>query len=234
MRLRGAVLAAALALLTPASAAAAPRLAGERPLASSNVEPLATLPVPNPIGARFRDGFMYVTTTEGLTVYDVTKPELPVPVGALPLPHFENEDVDLGGDILLVSNDPSEGVGVLYVIDISNPRAPVLKAAMPNGFIETGVPGILGLPEPQEAGIGHTASMHPAVPLRVPRGHGPWHPDRGPARPGQSEEGRQVRARDHRARDPRRAGGQEGPRVDRRRRRHRRLRRVEPACSRGW
>jgi hypothetical protein len=158
VRSRGAILVAALALLAPASASAAPRLAGERPLASSNVEPLATLPVPNPIGARFRDGFMYVTTTEGLTVYDVTKPELPVPVGALPLPHFENEDVDLGGNILLVSNDPSEGVGVLYVIDISNPRAPLLKAAMPNGFIETGVPGIFGLPEPQEPGIGHTAS----------------------------------------------------------------------------
>ena len=29
---------------------------------------------------------------------------------------------------------------------------------MPNGFIETGVPGIFGLPEPQEPGIGHTAS----------------------------------------------------------------------------
>ena len=81
-----------------------------------------------------------------------------MPVGALPLPHFENEDVDLGGDILLISNDPSEGVGVLYVIDISNPRAPVLRSAMPNGFIETGVPGIFGLPEPQEPGIGHTAS----------------------------------------------------------------------------
>lgn len=158
MRLCGVVVAATLSLALVASASAAPRLAGERPLASSNVEPLATLPVPNPIGARFRDGFMYVTTTEGLTVYDVTKPELPVPVGALPLPHFENEDVDLGGDILLVSNDPSEGVGVLYVIDISNPRMPKLKSAMPNGFIETGVPGIFGLPEPQEPGIGHTAS----------------------------------------------------------------------------
>ena len=44
------------------------------------------------------------------------------------------------------------------MIDISNPRAPVLKSAMPNGFIETGVPGIFGLPEPQEPGIGHTAS----------------------------------------------------------------------------
>ena len=130
----------------------------DAPLVSGNVTPLATLPIPHPIGARFRDGYMYVTTTEGLTVYDVRRPELPVPVGALALPHFENEDVDLGGDILLVSNDPSEGVGVLYVIDISNPRAPVLKSAMPNGFITTGIPGIFGLPEPQEAGIGHTAS----------------------------------------------------------------------------
>src|SRR5687767_11098477 len=158
--MRGFLVAAAVTvtLLLPAAAPAAPKLAGERPLASSNVEPLATLPVPNPIGARFRDGLMYVTTTEGLTIYDVTKPELPVPVGALPLPHFENEDVDLGGDILLVSNDPSEGVGVLYVIDISNPRLPVLRSALPTGFIHTGVPGIFGLPEPQPDGIGHTAS----------------------------------------------------------------------------
>ena len=52
----------------PAAAEAVLRLAGERPLASTNVEPLATLSVPHPIGARFRDSFMYVTTTEGLSV----------------------------------------------------------------------------------------------------------------------------------------------------------------------
>jgi hypothetical protein len=149
-----------VALAAPAGAAGqAPDIVGgEKPLVSSNVDPLVTLPIPHPIGARFRDGYMYVTTTEGLTVYDITDPELPVPVGALPLPHFENEDVDLGGNILLISNDPSEGVGVLYVIDISNPRTPVLKSALPTGFIYTGVPGIFGLPEPQEDGIGHTAS----------------------------------------------------------------------------
>jgi hypothetical protein len=152
------VIAAALVAPSAASAQLPDFVGGNKPLVSNNVEPLATLPIPHPIGARFRDGFMYVTTTEGLTVYDITNPELPLPVGALPLPHFENEDVDLGGDILLVSNDPSEGVGVLYVIDISNPRAPVLKSALPTGFITTGIPGIFGLPEPQEAGIGHTAS----------------------------------------------------------------------------
>jgi hypothetical protein len=153
----------ALSLAAPAVAAGQdiPIVGGEKPLISNNVEPLATLPIPHPIGARFRDNFMYVTTTEGLTVYDITNPELPVPVGALPLPHFENEDVDLGGNILLVSNDPSEGVGVLYVIDISNPRLPVLKSALPTGFVTTGIPGIfpdLLPPEPQDDGIGHTAS----------------------------------------------------------------------------
>ena len=133
-------------------------MGGQKPLISNNVEPLATLPIPHPIGARFRDNFMYVTTTEGLTVYDITDPELPVPVGALPLPHFENEDVDLGGDILLVSNDPSEGVGVLYVIDISNPRTPILKSVLPTGFISVEIPGFIEQPEPLEDGIGHTAS----------------------------------------------------------------------------
>jgi hypothetical protein len=152
------LMAAVLLAACPAAQAKTRLVGADVPLTSSNVKPLVTLPVPHPIGARFRDGHMYVTTTEGLTVYDVRKPRRPLPVGALALPHFENEDVDLGGDILLVSNDPSEGVGVLYVIDISNPRAPVLKSAMPNGFIETGVPGIFGLPEPQEKGIGHTAS----------------------------------------------------------------------------
>ena len=149
---------AALAAPAPAAGQNTRIVSGEKPLVSSNVDPLLTIPVPHPIGARFRDGLMYVTTTEGLNIYDVSDPKMPVPVGALTLPHFENEDVDLGGDVLLISNDPSEGVGVLYVIDISNPRLPVLKSALPTGFITTGIPGIFGLPEPQEDGIGHTAS----------------------------------------------------------------------------
>jgi hypothetical protein len=107
---------------------------------------------------------MYVTGTEGLEIYDVSKPELPILTGALPLPHFENEDVDLGGDILLISNDPSETVGFLYVIDISDPSLPKLKGVMENGVGDGqaqdvldifGVPPVDGLPE---TGIGHTAS----------------------------------------------------------------------------
>ena len=148
----------AVSLVAPAAASGQDIVGADKPLVSGNVKPLLTLPVPHPIGARFRDGLMYVTTTEGLSVYDITDPELPVPVGALALPHFENEDVDLGGNTLLISNDPNEGVGVLYVIDISNPRLPVLKSALPTGFVTTGIPGIFELPEPQPDGIGHTAS----------------------------------------------------------------------------
>lgn len=152
----------ALGLVAPSAAAQVPEVElfedDSTPLVSDNVSLLATLPVPTPIGARFRDDHMYVTGTAGLTIYDVSDPELPVPVGALALPHFENEDVDLGGDVLLISNDPSEGAGILYVIDISDPRLPRLLSATPNDFIATGLPGIFGLPEPLPDGIGHTVS----------------------------------------------------------------------------
>lgn len=134
------------------------------PLKSDNVTPLLTLPVGKPIGARFRDDHMFVTGSDGLTVYDVSDPRLPLLSGVLPLPHFENEDVDIGGDILLISNDPSEGAGVLYVIDISDPALPVLKGVMANGLGDGQVDdllGIFGLPAvetPLGTGIGHTTS----------------------------------------------------------------------------
>jgi hypothetical protein len=151
----------AVTLGVAAPAAAAPVRIAENdsvPLVSGNVTPVTTIPISTPIGARFRDRYMYVTGTIGLTVYDVSKPESPTPVGALPLPHFENEDVDLGGNLLLISNDPSEGAGVLYVVDISDPTRPTLAGPpMPNDFIELGL-GELGIPEPQPAGIGHTVS----------------------------------------------------------------------------
>jgi hypothetical protein len=83
-------------------------------IASGNVRLLRTLPNPGAIGARFQDRVVYVTGVAGLTTYDVADPRNPRLLGALPLPHFENEDVDLGGDILLISNDAAESTGVLY------------------------------------------------------------------------------------------------------------------------
>lgn len=120
--------------------------APESALMSDNVELLTTLPNPGIIGARFRDGLMYATASTGLTIYDVSDPRAPKEVGRLPLPHFENEDVDLGGDILLISNDAAESTGVLYVIDISDPAAPAILTPFPMGG------------NPVEGGPGHTAS----------------------------------------------------------------------------
>jgi hypothetical protein len=83
-------------------------------LKSSNVTELGTLPeAVGAIGARFSpDGdTMYVTSATGLGIYDVSQPEAPQRLSRLPLPHFENEDVDLGHiggrDYVIITNDPS-------------------------------------------------------------------------------------------------------------------------------
>src|SRR5688572_23628896 len=107
-------------------------------LMSDNLSIVTSLPNPGVIGARFRDKYMYVTTVTGLTVYDVSAPAAPKEVGRLPLPHFENEDVDLGGNILLISNDAAESTGLLYVIDITDPTKPAIKSTLNMGGVAAG------------------------------------------------------------------------------------------------
>ena len=116
------------------------------PLMSANVQVVTAIPNPGVIGARFKDGVMYVTSVSGLTTYDISDPAAPVELGRLPLPHFENEDVDLGRNILLISNDAAESTGILYVIDIRDPAAPSILSTFPMG----GAAGV--------GGPGHTAS----------------------------------------------------------------------------
>jgi hypothetical protein len=115
-------------------------------IASDNISLLGTIPEPAVMGARFRDGIMYVSALTGLTTYDISDPAAPVRLGRLVLPHFENEDVDLGGDILLISNDAAESTGILYVIDISDPTAPTILSQLHMGG------------NPLLGGPGHTAS----------------------------------------------------------------------------
>jgi hypothetical protein len=115
---------------------------------SANVTELGTLPeAVGAIGARFSpDGnTMYVTSATGLGIYDVSRPEAPQRLSRLPLPHFENEDVDVGHiggrDYAIITNDPSfTGVGVIYVIDVTDPASPSLASATP---VE--VPGLNGV-----------------------------------------------------------------------------------------
>ena len=46
----------------------------------------------------FKDHYAYVSGWGGITVLDIATADSPQLVGALPLPHFENEDVDLCGE----------------------------------------------------------------------------------------------------------------------------------------
>ncbi len=124
-----------VALLVIAGAAPAqglpPEAAGA--LASDDVEFVANLPEPGAFGGRIMDDTLYVTTTQGLRIFDVSGPTgIPVPLGALPIPHFGNEDVDTNGEILLISTDHGLSVAnTLYVVDVSNPRLPVLRSRFP-------------------------------------------------------------------------------------------------------
>ena len=138
----------ALLVLSPLHAAGADE--AEDLIRSGNIELLTTLPGPGAIGARFRDDVMYTTSVAGLTTYDVSDPRDPVRLGVLALPHFENEDVDLGGDILLISNDSAESAGILYIVDIGDPASPRLRTVYDLGG-NAATAQIFG-------GPGHTAS----------------------------------------------------------------------------
>jgi hypothetical protein len=119
-------------------------------LTSDNIAVHTVMPTPAAVGARFRGDYMYMTTLSGLWVYDVSSPLSPVLVGQHPLPHFENEDVDMGGDILLISNDAAESAGILHIFDIKDPANPVLVTSynMNSTAAEAQLSG----------GPGHTAS----------------------------------------------------------------------------
>ncbi|MDP9313356.1 MAG: hypothetical protein M3R24_21165 [Chloroflexota bacterium] len=106
---------------------------GDVPLVSDNIDLLGTVPVVGAISANFRGNYMFVTGVEGLSTFDISNPALPLLTSFIPLPHFENEDVSLGGNLLLIANDKSESAAVLYVFDISNPAAPRLRTVFPIG-----------------------------------------------------------------------------------------------------
>jgi hypothetical protein len=138
--LQAAVAAATLAMFAftgspSAVAAAAPPLAK-----SGNVTVLGNLATGPALGMNFKGHYAFVTGSQGLTVLDIATPAAPVRVTFFALPHFENEDVDLCGDVLLISNDrESKDLGaILYVFDISQPASPSLSGVLPLGLTGTG------------------------------------------------------------------------------------------------
>jgi hypothetical protein len=135
-RLKSLVLLCALAAIGAPSAHAA----AEPPLAaSSNVHVLDHIPG-TAAGMNFKGNYAFVSGWSGVTVLDISKPASPQIAGALPLPHFENEDVDLCGDTLTVVNDrEAQDLGsVMYVIDISKPTQPTIAGVLPLGLTGSG------------------------------------------------------------------------------------------------
>jgi hypothetical protein len=130
-----------LMVAVPLSAGGAASLPAPPPLAQSdNVAVLGNIPIPPAAGINFKDHFAFVTGWEGVSVLDIAVADAPTLVGFLPLPHFENEDVDLCGNTLLVSNDreQSDRGAFLYVIDITNPAVPGIVSVLPLGWTGSG------------------------------------------------------------------------------------------------
>jgi len=114
------------------------------PQTSPGVSVAATIPEPGVISARAVGHHLYVSSLTGISVLDVSNPRAPVRVGRLDLPNAQNEDVDVGSGILLVSDDPAGGRGILHVIDVRDPADP-----RPLSRYRTW---------PRSRGIGHTAT----------------------------------------------------------------------------
>jgi hypothetical protein len=106
---------------------------------SSNVHLLTHIPG-NAAGMSFKDHYAFVTGWTGVQVLDIAQPASPRLVAELPLPHFENEDVDLCGNTLIVVNDrEAKDLGsVMYVVSIANPLTPFVQAVLPLGLTGNG------------------------------------------------------------------------------------------------
>jgi hypothetical protein len=97
--------------------------------ASDGVEYVGHVPLNNDTaGARLLDGYLYLTTSTALHIYDVSEPEAPRRVGVHPLPqqpYFAEEDVDTNGKILLISS-----LGTLFVFDVEDKENPQILAQL--------------------------------------------------------------------------------------------------------
>ncbi len=101
------------------------------PLSSDNVELVTTMPG-SFAGIRVVGKTAYATGWDGLTIFDVSTPTAPKLLSVLPIAHFENEDVESDGQIVLISNDREKGNrgGVLFVVDVRDPAAPAVASVL--------------------------------------------------------------------------------------------------------
>jgi hypothetical protein len=134
-----AALAAGLSIAVPSTQAAphspltytAPGPGG---FTSPNVTYIGSIPTGVGVSARVVtvDGQrrLYMSSAHSLTIYDITDPSLPVPMGVLPIYNWENEDIAVSKDGNTAILTEFESSFYLHVVDTTNPRLPVLKGSI--------------------------------------------------------------------------------------------------------
>jgi len=142
-RLRRLSIASALltivALCLPSGAAVTPRTTvlldpGPGGFTSSNVTYVASIPTGAGVSARVvtvkGQRRLYVSSAHSLAIYDITDPGLPLPLGALPIYNWENEDIAVSADGATTILTEFESRFYLHVVDTSNPRLPRLAGSI--------------------------------------------------------------------------------------------------------
>ena len=159
---------------------------------SENVERIGSIAIDGAsAGARIVGKRMYVVSSTGLQIFDVSKPEQPREIGSLalgvgPFRYLQPEDVDTNGEVLVISGlvgkpradgfDGSELAAPLYVVDVRDPEQPELVAEVPGAGSHTmtcvldctyayGSDGVIvDLTKPSSARVvGNWADSRPAV-----------------------------------------------------------------------
>jgi hypothetical protein len=154
-RIGGIVVAIVLVFASPAAAQDVP-LGGTE--ASPGVTPVTTLPEPGAVSARAKGDRLYVSTITGVSIYDITNPRAPIRMGRIDIRNAQNEDVDVGDGILLVSDDPHGWRGLLHVVDVRDPTRPHVVGTLRTWTRGIFAKGRRGNDQPRKGGIGHTAT----------------------------------------------------------------------------
>jgi hypothetical protein len=118
--LRTGVVAVALAV------GAVPAHGGSLPvLSSGNLEVVATIPDVGAVGGRILGDTLYTTSASGLRIYDLAALDgIPLLRSVVPVPTYQNEDIDTDGSLALLSSDLLIGVtNTLTVVDVADPIA---------------------------------------------------------------------------------------------------------------
>ena len=124
-----------LAVLIALAAVVAPLPGNAQPtpgFASDNIEWLGNVPLhADTAGAHLLGGYLYVTSSHELTIYDARVPESPTLLSTLPIPqqpYFAEEDVDTNGKVLLIGT-----LGSLLVFDVRDKSRPALLGTLQDG-----------------------------------------------------------------------------------------------------